>query len=237
MKSAAVVAASSFNATEFLCAYKKRHYDEIIAVDAGYSHLQHADLQRVGVFPTRAVGDFDSLGFVPHDVIVQQFPEEKDMSDLDLALKWCAQGDFDVVEVYGAFAGRIDHTLAALQAMTKYAISTQKPIEGVAEAQRMVVMPAGWRLSIPQGEQPSSFCALSKDQRAVSVISLVDTSQGVTVQGMKYELMGGTLTNCCSLGLSNELIGNNASVSLEQGCVLVTLPLGIAIQKTFLTKS
>ena len=225
MKSAAVVAASSFNATEFLCDYKKRHYDEIIAVDAGYSHLQHADLQRAGVFPTRVVGDFDSLGFVPHGVTVQQFPEEKDMSDLDLALEWCAQGDFDVVEVYGAFAGRIDHTLAALQAMTKYAISTQKPIEGVAEAQRMVVMPAGWRLSIPQGEQPSSFCALSKEQRAVSV------------QGMKYELMGGTLTNCCSLGLSNELIGNNASVSLEQGCVLVTLPLGIAIQKTFLTKS
>ena len=78
---------------------------------------------------------------------------------------------------------------------------------------------------MPGADQGPDFCALPKEHRTVSVISLSDCSRGVTIQGMKYELGGGDLTNRCSLGLSNELIGKDASVSLAEGCVMVTLPL------------
>ena len=220
MRTAALVAASSFNAAAFLRFYEQHSYDDIVAVDAGYAHLQ-----AIGVTPTLVVGDFDSLGFVPSDIPTVRFPEEKDDSDLGLALDWCADNDIDSVSVYGAFAGRLDHTFAAIQTMAGFALGMHRAVRGISDTAQLVVVPGGHRLLMPGADQGLDFCVLPKEQLTVSVISLSDCSRGVTIQGMKYELGGGDLTNCCSLGLSNELIGNDASVSLAEGCVLVTLPL------------
>lgn len=225
MRTAALVAASSFNAQEFLHAQSVRPYDEIVAVDAGYAHLQSLD-----VHPTFALGDFDSLGFVPADIPLITFPEEKDDSDLGLALDWCAQLHFDEVTVYGAFAGRLDHTLAALQTMAGYAMATRREVQGVACTERLVIMPARSELFVSTSAQSvrgqmHAFCSLPKEKRTVSVISLANCSQNVSIQGMKYALDGGNLTNSSSLGLSNELVGKEVHVSVDEGCLVVVLPL------------
>ncbi len=220
MRTAALVAASSFNAEASIAENAKRPYDEIVAVDGGYAHLH-----TLGIKPTLAVGDFDSLGFVPADMPSLTFSEEKDKSDLALAFEWCAQTSFDGVSVYDAFAGRLDHTLAALQSMAAYACLSPTYVEGIAAQERLVVLPCGCQLFISAAAQTRSFCLLPKDQRAVSVIALTDRVEGLSVEGMKYTLRKGALTNRMSLGLSNELVGQEARISVEEGCVVVVLPL------------
>lgn len=220
MRTAALVAAASFNASAFLHDQSKAPYDQIIAVDAGYAHLK-----AIGVLPTLALGDFDSLGFIPDGTPTICFPEEKDDSDLGLALDWCESHDIDSVTVYGAFSGRLDHTLAALQTMAKFASERRKAVKGISDENQLAVVPGGCRLSIAGSTCDADFCELPKEQRTVSVISLFDRSRKVSIRGMKYQLDCGDLTNRCSLGLSNELVGTDAHVSLEEGCVLVVLPL------------
>lgn len=221
MKHIALVAASSFNAQAFLRFHGECPYNEIVAVDGGYVHLKNID-----VTPTLALGDFDSLGFVPADVPTQTYPEQKDESDLALALSWCASyGDECLVTVYGAFAQRLDHTLAALQEMAKYAGENHASVCGVSENEHFVVLPSAFSLRVPAHCQPSNIADMPKEQRTASILSLCDCSQGVTISGLKYELDHACITNQSSLGLSNELMGTQACVSLEHGCVLVVLPL------------
>ncbi len=219
-KSAALVAASTFNAHAFLRLHQENPYTEIVAVDGGYAHLTE-----IHVAPTFALGDFDSLGFVPQGIPLATFPEEKDKSDLELALDWCALQGIHNVTVYGAFAQRLDHTLAALQAMASFALQTKSAVQGISETQHLVVLPPGVQLVIEKEAQTPSFCSLPKDERCVSVISLANESCGVSVLGMKYQLNGGELTNTCSLGLSNELVGNEVRIVCVSGCLLVILPL------------
>ena len=216
MKSVALVCASDFNASYFL----SQSYDEIVAVDGGYAHLQAA-----GVAPTFALGDFDSLGYVPQGVPLITFPEEKDDSDLGLALNWCLEKGYFNVTVYGSFGGRLDHTLATLQTMMGFALHAGACIQGISNDERLVVMPSGCSLSISKEGQTPEFCALNKDYRTVSVIALTNQVEDLSIRGMKYGLEKGTLTNQCSLGLSNELVGEEAFVSVGSGCALVLLPL------------
>ena len=54
VRTAALVAASSFNAAAVLRFHEQHPYDDIVAVDAGYAHLQ-----AIEVTPTLVVGDFD----------------------------------------------------------------------------------------------------------------------------------------------------------------------------------
>ena len=224
MKSAVLVAASSFNAYDFVMRQAANPFDEIVAVDVGYSFLKSIEST-----PTHALGDFDSLGYVPRDVPVITFPEEKDDSDLALALDWCLDQQFDAVTVYGAFAGRLDPTLSSLQAMTHYALRAGQPVEGVGQNHRLVALPGGCSMTFTLEGQDEHFLSQEKDERAVSVIAQTDIVKGLTIRGLKYELEQGTLTNTVSLGLSNELVGREATIFLEQGCVIVIMPLGIGV--------
>ncbi len=85
-------------------------------MDGGFTSL--AD---VGCAPDLAIGDFDSLGYVPEGVEVLVFPPEKDASDMELALGEAVARGADAVEVYGALGGRLDHTLANLQLLASFA--------------------------------------------------------------------------------------------------------------------
>ena len=63
------------------------------------------------------------------------------------------------------------------------------------------------------------------DKGTVSVFSAVDESHGVSEQGMEYPLRDAVLTNRTVLGLSNELIGQPASVSVKDGTLYVFHPV------------
>ena len=89
------------------------HLDSCIAVS--YTHLA------VDCAPDLAMGDFDSLGYVPEGMSVKAFSPEKDASDMELALEEALARGADAVEVYGALGGRLDHTVANLQLLASFA--------------------------------------------------------------------------------------------------------------------
>lgn len=58
----------------------------------------------------------------------------------------------------------------------------------------------------------------------LSVFSHTDKSVGVTLQGLKYPLDNYTMTNTFPIGVSNEFIGEPATVSVRAGTLFVVYP-------------
>ena len=208
MTTYALVGASDFNAAYFAERAACGAFDAVIAVDGGFASLEAA-----GCVPDLALGDFDSLGFVPEGVPVKLFPAEKDASDMELALEEALTCGAGTVEVYGALGGRLDHTLANLSLLASFA------------ERGLDVMAVGERERIALLVGPGELLVEAADEGIVSVFSLTDASTGVVEEGLKYGLDGATLTNRTSWGLSNELVGTAARISVESGTLAVFLPL------------
>ncbi len=207
LKTCALVAASDFNAADFESREANGQFDCVIAVDGGFAHLRE-----LGVVPDLTIGDFDSLGYVPdgEDVIVH--PVHKDKSDLELVLDYVLERRFESAVVYGALGGRLDHSVANLQMCARFAeAGLDLLLVGTDAAVKILVGP---------GEYSLPVC----DRGTVSVFSAVDESRGVTERGLEYPLEGATLTNRTTLGLSNELIGQPASISVANGTLLIFHP-------------
>ncbi len=208
LRTCVLVASSDFNEQDFLARYEAGQFDYVMAVDGGFAHLDAA-----GVRPDMALGDFDSLGYVPACQRVVRFPLQKDASDLELALERAKTMRFGDVYVYGALGGRIDFTLANLQTAAKCSeAGLCVTLVGQDEAIRALTGPDV--LDLPLMERGT-----------VSVLAMSDLCTGMIERGMAYSLDDEPLTNRESRGISNELTGAPASVGIESGTVLVFYPL------------
>lgn len=234
MTAYALVGASEFNRDHFVARDATGAFSGIIAVDGGF-----ASLAEIGRAPDLALGDFDSLGYVPEEVETLAFSTEKDASDMELALEEAVARGAGAVEVYGALGGRLDHTIANLQLLASFA-ERGLSVCAVGERERIVFLvgPGELRLDIVASERKLATCdadcrkgaeekawAVVPEKGIVSVFSLTDASEGVVEEGLKYPLDHATLTNRTSWGLSNELIGAPACIALDSGTLAVFLPL------------
>ena len=190
-------------------------FDAIIAVDAGYAAL----VER-GIAPHHAFGDFDSLGFVPQEaeggVCVHPFDPHKDFTDMDLALNYPIDEGYTQSVIFAGPHPRHDHSLANLQLMAAAARKGQR-VWGVTEEEVVVALDAEGELNhleIAAGSQ--GIC---------SVLAHSDSVSGVYETGLAYGLEDARLTNCFPLGISNELTGQAARISLEEGSAWIFLPL------------
>lgn len=85
--------------------------DYILAVDAGYLHLEP-----LGVKAGFVLGDFDSLGYVP-DEADEVVPGRKDDTDTMLAVRHGLLRGMDEFVILGGLGGRLDHTVANFAAL------------------------------------------------------------------------------------------------------------------------
>ena len=84
----------------------------VIACDRGYAYAR-----RCGVRPHLVVGDFDSYsGELDPEIPLQKLPTEKDDTDTMSALRYALSRGFAEITLVCALGGRLDHTLANLQA-------------------------------------------------------------------------------------------------------------------------
>ena len=161
------------------------------------------------------MGDFDSLGYVPHGQHVQVHPTHKDKSDLELALDFVSAQGFEEVVVYGSLGGRLDHTIATLQMCARFAeLGMGLILVGLDTAVKILV-------------GPGTFDVPFDGLGTVSVFSATDESVGVCEYGMEYPLENAMLTNRTTLGLSNELMSEPAKVTVEQGTLYIFYPLSV----------
>lgn len=214
MSTFALVGASDFNADHFAAAHRAGAFDAVIAVDGGFASLAVVDAA-----PDLALGDFDSLGFVPKEGEVRAFPPEKDASDMELALDEAVRRGASAVVVYGALGQRLDHTLANLQLFASFA------------ERGLAVRAVGDEAQVAFLAGPAELFLEGAAGGIVSVFSLTDESRGVTERGLKWELDTVTLTNRTSWGLSNELLEVPARIAVECGTLAVFCPLDSTVAR------
>lgn len=181
--------------------------DLIVAADGG-ARLALA----LGHAPAVVVGDMDSIdaagiaGLERAGVDIERHPTAKDESDLDLALRSARALGADAVTIIAAFGGRLDHTLAAIGTLMR----ASDMLADVREPDFDAWLVGGIRTKLHLTGEPGLLVSLISPQGAA----------GVSLSGLEYAL-DGDLPPMSSLGLSNRLLGSEATVSVRRGLILV----------------
>jgi thiamine pyrophosphokinase len=183
----------------------------VVAADKG---LEHA--LSLGLDVTLAVGDFDSAS--PEAVTVaesagvriERHPEEKDATDLELALDAAAALGPRRILVLAGEGGRLDHQLSTLLllASDRYA---PVEVDALVGPTRVHVVRGARTLEGTPGE-------------LVSLLAVGGAAEGVTTEGLEYPLRGETLEAGTSRGISNVFAADTARVSVENGVLLALRP-------------
>ena len=180
-----------------------RTADYVIACDRGYLHAR-----RMGIVPDLIVGDFDSAPAPATAIPVEQVPSEKDDTDTMLAARRAAGFGCTEAVIGCCFGGRLDHTLANLQTAAWLAERGVRVRLTGADTDAYVI--SAGVLRIPRREGWS-----------LSVFSLTDRCEGVSIKGTKYDAERITATNAFPVGVSNCWISENAEISLQKGILLI----------------
>jgi thiamine pyrophosphokinase len=183
--------------------------DLIIAADGGAHHCRALNLR-----PDMVIGDFDSLteeevkALQERGVKTSRHPTRKDETDLELALIYAAGLGVDQVLVFGAIGSRWDMSLANVLLLAHKKLSELR-VSLVDGPHEILLIRAGENLRI-QGQHGDT----------VSLIPVTGEARGINTQGLEYPLSEGTLRFGSSRGISNVLLDEEASISLENGLLL-----------------
>lgn len=172
-----------------------------------------------GRMPDFVIGDLDSIS--PENLnhckntgcVIEQYPCEKDETDLELALlraeeKASLVGQEDIW-LYGASGNRIDHFLGNVALMLSYARKGYR-IRLVDPEHEMWILQGREEISAPQGQE-------------LSLISLSEKAL-VTTEGLYYPLQKGVLFQDSPRGISNVFLGGKAVIEVHEGWVMVVIP-------------
>src|SRR5262245_42723158 len=91
----------------------------VVAADGGARLAKHFGLQ-----VDMIIGDMDSLSetevqlFTAQGAELQHYPQEKNETDLELALQWTAQRGVTWMRIIGGVGDRLDQTIANLYLLT-----------------------------------------------------------------------------------------------------------------------
>ena len=178
--------------------------DYIICADGGY---KYKDL--LGRECDIVVGDFDSFGRVPETENKIVAPTEKDETDMLLAVNLGYDKGYRNFVIFGALGGtRNDHSVANIQLLHYI---TSKGARGTLYHVNEVFTAFS-----------DGAISLGADNKGyVSVFSLSEESRGVTIENLKYTLDKATLYSYMPIGVSNEFIGKESSITVENGALLV----------------
>ena len=180
----------------------------VVATDGALDHATAC-----GIHADHLIGDLDSVEDASHleerfpDLTIQRYPEDKDQTDLELAIDWALAQSPSSILVYGATGGRIDHTMANLALLEK-GLHTGIPIELISKNESVRLL---------QGDLPLKGAAIG-DRISLLPISLFCT---VSTQGLQYALDGDKLFRGQGRGISNVVVSTPARVRVESGVLAV----------------
>ncbi len=179
--------------------------DFVIAADAGYDYLLQS-----GVKPDLVIGDFDSRdGKIPSEKNVITLPVMKDDTDIAAAFKEGWKRGYREFHIFGSMGGsRFAHTVANVQL-----------ISNIAEMGGKAWLYGGNEITTAIHNSCISFG--KENEGYISIFSMSDVSEGVTIKGLKYTLDDYELKNTIALGVSNEFIGEDSEISVKKGTLLV----------------
>ena len=177
--------------------------DYVIAADAGYKYLLEAEIT-----PDMVVGDFDTLKYVPDHPNIVQLKPEKDITDTWEAVTKGFEKGYKEFHLYACMGGRVEHSIANFQLLSHIA---EEGGRGYLYDDRSIITVI----------KDSEISFKARENGFISVFSLSDTSIGVEISGLKYEIKDAKLINSFPLGVSNEFIGKPAKISVKNGTLLI----------------
>lgn len=189
--------------------------DLLIAADGGYAKCVEAGLE-----PHLVIGDFDSLeGGAPLDANAPliELPRAKDDTDLLAAVRCGLERGYRVFALHCALGGDLGHSAAAIRVLAWLRTQGCDGCLFGASQMALIVTPqdgevhlGAWTGQLPLG------CR-------VSVFSFGGMATGVVERGLAWELEGATLGPVDSIGVSNEVAGEDPVVAVGEGLLLVVV--------------
>ena len=199
-------------ARQYLYGYRPQ---VLIAVDRGM-----AAAKELGLTLDYVVGDYDSVDPEVLKQVQEQFlqkgkpvlrtyPPEKDATDTELALLLALSLNPEGIVLLGATGTRFDHAFANIQLLYQ-ALAREVPAWIVDGHNRIFL-----------ADQPFTVKKEEAFGEFVSLIPLTERVEGLTLRGMKYPLEEAGLALGSSLGISNEIVEEEAYVGLREGILIV----------------
>ncbi len=178
--------------------------DFIICADGGFRHNT-----LLGRMCDLVVGDFDSLGENPDFKNKVVLPCEKDFTDMKVAVDEGLKRGYKSFVLLGALGGeRYDHSVANI-ALLSY-ICSKGALGEIHHEGKIFKAFADCEIVLPS-------CL----NGYISVFSLCDESEGVTIEGLKYEVRDISLRLDTPFGVSNEFIGKEAHIKVVKGRLMI----------------
>jgi thiamine pyrophosphokinase len=182
--------------------------DTLLAADGGTRHIL-----ALGLAASVIIGDLDSL--TEEELHRQEiagckvikYPHDKNETDLELALRFAVEAGYREILLVGALGGRLDQTFGNLSLLTgpEFADLEVRVNDGVEEA---------WFVR--------NRCEVRGNLGdIVSLVPWGGEVTCVTTDGLRWPLHDESLYPDKTRGISNEMFGEMASISLESGLLLV----------------
>lgn len=182
--------------------------DFLIGADGGTMHIFN-----MGLIPNLVIGDMDSIPastlsrLTSSDIDIDLYPADKNETDLELALEYAIGSGYREIIFLAALGGRLDQTISNISLLTDPRLSTLN-------------------VSIDDGMEEIFICLDQVQVRGRSgdIVSLIPWGgkvTGVATENLKWPLHGETVYPYKTRGISNEMLGEEASIKIISGLLLI----------------
>jgi thiamine pyrophosphokinase len=181
--------------------------DFVIAADSGLDLAAS-----LGVEVDLLIGDLDSVS--PHGlaaareagVEIEQHPTDKDATDLELSLAAAVRHGAARIVVVGGGGGRIDHLLANAMLLASPGWA-DIDVEWLVDGAHVLAV----RHEATLGGAPGDLLTL---------LAIGEPADGVSTEGLRYELSDDVLLASSTRGVSNEFTSHSVVVRVRNGILL-----------------
>lgn len=196
---------------EFACdLIKKSGIDVIIAADSGMDFLYQN-----GITPDMIVGDFDSTRTKALEYFEEKGQSEihplnpvKDDTDTEFAIRTAIERGAKSIIIIGATGSRIDHVLGNISLLGV----------GLEQDVAIELIDPNNRIRMINGK-----LTLRKDRQYGKYVSLIPVTSDneISLTGFKYPLDHYSFKKFTSLGISNEIVDDEAVIDIHRGVFIV----------------
>ena len=206
---------------------QKNKYDLLIAADSGMNFLF-----RNQIMPDVIAGDFDSVNQEAYEYFVGNEKETmrnvsvgdrqvtgkpeimrlnpiKDDTDTEFVIREAIRRGATEITVLGATGTRLDHVMGNIH-LLGIGLSAHVAIELVDAHNRIRMI-----------DREITLCKEEQYGQFVSLLPFAGDAIGVTLEGFKYPLTDYTIESFSSLGISNEIEDEKATVRVAEGILLM----------------
>src|SRR5690349_4273907 len=182
--------------------------DYIICADGGTRHAL-----ALNITPDLVIGDMDSIEkgelhkLQESEVSIELFPHDKNETDLELAIQRAVEMMPAQIIIVAGLGGRLDQTIANITLLTDIRLSTLD-------------------IRLDDGVEETFFCreqvqVHGKSGDIVSLIPWGGAVSEVQTTSLRWPLHRETLYPDKTRGISNEMLGESATISIGSGSLLV----------------